>query len=67
MHSANPCLIPRNHRIEHMITSAVAGDMSAFEEMLRAYSTPFESVSKNAHLRKPPTPDEVVRETFCGT
>jgi uncharacterized protein YdiU (UPF0061 family) len=67
MHSTNPCLIPRNHRIEQMISSAVAGDMSPFEEMMRAYSTPFDSVSENVHLRKPPMPEEVVRETFCGT
>lgn len=67
MRSSNPCLIPRNHRIEQMISSAVAGDMSPFEEMMRAYAAPYESLSTCAHLRKPPAPEEIVHETFCGT
>lgn len=67
MRSSNPCVIPRNHRIEQMISSAVAGDMSLFQEMMRAYAAPYESLSTYAHLRKPPAPEEIVRETFCGT
>ncbi len=67
MDAANPVLIPRNHRIEEMITAAVAGDDSLFHRLNGAYAAPFTPDAATADLRLPPTPAEVVPATFCGT
>ena len=65
MQAANPAVIPRNHRIEQMIEAAVAGDMAPFERLMKALSTPF--VETDPELQRPPTEDEIVPATFCGT
>ena len=67
MRAANPVLIPRNHRIEQMIASAVAGDMAPFERLISALAHPFEARAEFEDLRRPPAEDEVVKATFCGT
>ena len=65
MAKANPAIIPRNHRIEAMIDAAVAGDMAPFERLSTALATPY--ASTDAELERPPTEDEIVPATFCGT
>ncbi|MEP3686821.1 MAG: protein adenylyltransferase SelO [Sulfitobacter dubius] len=65
MQLANPAAIPRNHRIEQMIEAAVAGNMAPFERLMTALSTPFEET--DPELQRPPTEDEIVPATFCGT
>ncbi|MEW9918725.1 YdiU family protein [Marimonas sp. MJW-29] len=65
MAAANPAIIPRNHRIEQMIEAAVAGDMAPFERLMHALARPFEET--DADLMRPPTEDEIVPATFCGT
>jgi uncharacterized protein YdiU (UPF0061 family) len=67
MRAANPVLIPRNHRIEAMIEAAVAGDMAPFHELMAALAHPDDDNPEFAHLRRPPTQDEIVPATFCGT
>ena len=63
--ATNPVVIPRLHLIEHVITEAVAGDLSPFEDLLRVVTRPFEPVAPR--FTAPPQPDEVVPRTFCGT
>ena len=65
--SANPMLIPRNHQIEAMIQSAVAGDYSKVHRLNTAYATPYDMDAEYSDLTHPPKPDEVVQATFCGT
>ena len=68
MRRANPALIPRNHRVEEAIEAAVyRDDFGPFETLARAVERPFDDVPEFAHLREPPTPDERVVATFCGT
>ncbi|MBE0452318.1 MAG: YdiU family protein [Roseovarius sp.] len=67
MRAANPALIPRNHQVEEMIQSALAGDFAPFERLLHVLSRPFEDQPEAADLTRPPRPSEVVRQTFCGT
>ncbi|KPQ20515.1 MAG: hypothetical protein HLUCCA24_02100 [Rhodobacteraceae bacterium HLUCCA24] len=66
MLAANPAVIPRNHRIEHMIEAAVGGDMGPFETLMRTLATPYET-PEVALLTTPPRPEERVEATFCGT
>ncbi len=65
--ASSPALIPRNHRVEEMIQAAVAGDYAPFERLNAALARPFEDVSEYDDLKRPPTEDEEVTQTFCGT
>ncbi|MGX9350532.1 protein adenylyltransferase SelO [Shimia sp. W99] len=67
MNAANPALIPRNHRIEEMIAAAVNGDYRPFDRLMRALSTPFADPGDAADLTRPPSENERVHATFCGT
>lgn len=65
--ATSPAIIPRNHRIEQMIEAAVAGDYAPFERLNAALANPFDDVAKFADLKRPPTNNEEVTQTFCGT
>ena len=67
MRRANPAVIPRNHRIEEMITMAVAGDYGVFNRLMLVLSRPYEDQPEHEDLTRPPLPEEVVQATFCGT
>jgi uncharacterized protein YdiU (UPF0061 family) len=68
MHAINPAFIPRNHRIEAVITAAVANDDYApFEELIKVLAKPFEDQPQFADYANPPKPEERVCQTFCGT
>ncbi|MEM7144893.1 MAG: YdiU family protein [Verrucomicrobiota bacterium] len=67
MRSANPVLIPRNHRIEAAIQAAYQGDFAPFHRLADALKTPFAENPEHAELEEAPQPDEIVQETFCGT
>ena len=67
MRKANPAFIPRNHRIEQAIASAVKGDLAPFERLVRVLSRPFDDQPADVELAEPPAPHERVRATFCGT
>jgi uncharacterized protein YdiU (UPF0061 family) len=67
MEAVNPALIPRNHRIEEAIAAAVYGDYSFFHRLVDALATPYAEHPETAYLSVPPTPDERVTRTFCGT
>jgi protein adenylyltransferase len=68
MQAVNPVYIPRNHRIESAIRAAEdQGDFSVFHELHAVLQNPWQrQPGKDAYLL-PPEPDEVVRQTFCGT
>ena len=67
MAAANPLRIPRNHRMEEMISAAVEGDLAPFVRLMGALSAPFEARDEWEDLSRPPTTDQIVPATFCGT
>ena len=68
MRRANPAFIPRNHRVEEAIRAAEdRGDFQPFETLVHVLATPHEDHPDHAYLGDPPTPEQRVRETFCGT
>jgi serine/tyrosine/threonine adenylyltransferase len=65
---ANPLFIPRNHRVEEAIAAAVQNDNFApFETLLAVLSRPFDDQPGFERYAAAPRPDEIVRQTFCGT
>ncbi|TMV06503.1 YdiU family protein [Ruegeria sediminis] len=67
MRQANPAFIPRNHRVEQMIQSAVQGDYAPFHRLNAVLARPYEDQPENADLARPPAESEIVHATFCGT
>lgn len=67
LREANPVLIPRNHQLEIVISAAEHGDFKPFERLHAATLAPFESHPEWADLAEPPSPDQRVAATFCGT
>jgi len=67
MNSVNPLYIARNHQVEKAIQSAIAGDLSTFEELLEVLKNPFQEQHEYARYATPPAPEQRVTQTFCGT
>ncbi len=68
MRRVNPAVIPRNHRVEAMISAAVErGDFSPFREMLEVLSSPYDPKPGFEAYELAPRPEERVLRTFCGT
>jgi len=68
MVQANPVYIPRNHLVEAAIAAGTyQGDLEPFHTLSEVLARPFELRSEDVQYALPPTPQEVVRQTFCGT
>lgn len=67
MRSANPILIPRNHRVEEAIQGGLKGDFSVFHRLVEAWAEPFAERVEFSDLEASPLPHERVERTFCGT
>jgi uncharacterized protein YdiU (UPF0061 family) len=68
MREANPLFIPRNHLVEEAIVAAVKnGDFQPFETLLAVISAPHEDQPEFGRHALPPRPEQIVRQTFCGT
>ena len=66
MLSANPAVIPRNHRVEEALAAAESDDLRPFNELLVALRLPFERTESLARFREP-GPAGACYRTFCGT
>ncbi|MDP2713276.1 YdiU family protein [Rheinheimera sp.] len=68
MDSTNPAVIPRNHLIADAIALATEqADLSLFNRLHKALSTPFTLTDANADFALPPTAAQCIANTFCGT
>lgn len=67
MRHANPAVIPRNHRVEATLNAAIAGDLAPLKGLLQALARPWDDRPATETYRQPPQPEEVVKQTFCGT
>jgi uncharacterized protein YdiU (UPF0061 family) len=67
MRAINPAFIPRNHRVQAVITAAQAGDFTVLNEMLSVLAKPYDDQPEFMLYAEPPKPEEVVHQTFCGT
>lgn len=67
MRATNPRRIARNHRVEEAIEAAVDGNIAPFHRLIAAIRAPFKPHDDWADLAVAPTPNQEVRQTFCGT
>jgi uncharacterized protein YdiU (UPF0061 family) len=67
MRTANPTVIPRNHRVEEALAAAEEqGDLSVLHRLLAALASPYAARADLAPYQEPPANDCGYR-TFCGT
>ena len=68
MYAVNPAYIARNHLVEEAIDAAVnQQDFEPFHTLVDVLTQPFEFNDIQARYALPPRPEQVVRQTFCGT
>ena len=67
MRATNPLYIPRNHLVEEALAAAAQGDLAPFDAFMTVLERPYDEQDGRDRYTLPPTPDQVVRETFCGT
>ena len=69
MEKINPAYIPRNHKVEEVLTAAINNDnFELFENMLAILSTPFDEKKGNEDFFAKPAPiSSEPYKTFCGT
>jgi uncharacterized protein YdiU (UPF0061 family) len=68
MYAVNPVYIPRNHLVEEAISAAEKNqDFEPFNKLVDILANPFEFNRAKARYVIPPRPEQVVRQTFCGT
>lgn len=68
MRNSNPALIPRNHRVEDALETAVRqGDYSVMERLLQVLSSPYAHSPEQAEYATLPEQPNCSYRTFCGT
>jgi uncharacterized protein YdiU (UPF0061 family) len=68
MRSHNPSVIPRNHRVEEVLSAAVdEGELEPLERLLAALQQPYEDRPEFDTYREPPPSNACRYRTFCGT
>ena len=68
MDNVNPIYIPRNHKVEEALSTAVeTKDLIPFKKLLNAITHPFDEVSENEDYAEPAPPSDIPYRTFCGT
>jgi uncharacterized protein YdiU (UPF0061 family) len=68
MNTHNPAVIPRNHRVEEALESAVErADFTVMEKLLGFLSQPYQAPPEQAGYHLPPLTSAQPYRTFCGT
>ncbi|WDV44208.1 YdiU family protein [Clostridiaceae bacterium M8S5] len=68
MKKSNPSVIPRNHRVEEALKSAVEhSDYSVMNRLLDVLSCPYDYTTNHEEYAKLPPKSDVPYRTFCGT
>ncbi len=68
MQRSNPAVIPRNHRVEEALETAVKqGDYSVMERLLDALSRPYDYSKEQDYYSTLPEPSARPYRTYCGT
>lgn len=65
--AAAPAVIARNHLVDAALRAGEAGDLAPARALLAALAAPYAETDANAAFRVPATPEQAIRQTFCGT
>ncbi|MDB4081588.1 YdiU family protein [Candidatus Pelagibacter sp.] len=65
MHSVNPLVIPRNHKVEEALKAANDNDIKPMNDLTKILEKPYEAQEKISEYQFPDNDNEY--QTFCGT
>ena len=67
MHSSNPMVIPRNHKVEEALMLADNGDLTLFNKLIEILKNPYLVNEDNLEFMSPAPHGDEKYQTFCGT
>jgi uncharacterized protein YdiU (UPF0061 family) len=67
MHSVNPLIIPRNHKVEEALAAANNGDLEVMNKLLSVLEKPYEIQNNIIDFQSPAPSSNIEYQTFCGT
>jgi uncharacterized protein YdiU (UPF0061 family) len=67
MRSANPLVIPRNHKVEEALEATNNDDLNPMKNLLKVLETPYENQEGISEYQSPAPPTDKKYQTFCGT
>jgi len=67
MRSANPLVIPRNHKVEETLEAANNDDLNPMKNLLKVLERPYENQKGISEYQSPAPPSDKKYQTFCGT
>ncbi len=67
MRHHNSAYIPRNHLIEEAIQSSYQDDHTKFNALHKLLQTPYQTDQNHPPENHLPLPDQIIKNTFCGT
>jgi uncharacterized protein YdiU (UPF0061 family) len=67
MRSANPLVIPRNHKVEEALEAANNDYLNPMKNLLKVLEKPYENQEKISGYQSPAPPSKKKYQTFCGT
>ena len=67
MHSTNPLIIPRNHKVEEALALATNGDLTLFNKLIEILKNPYQVNNDDLDFMSPAPHSDKKYETYCGT
>jgi len=67
MHSTNPLIIPRNHKVEEALTLANNGNLTLFNKLLEILKNPYQVNNDDVDFMSPAPHSDKKYQTYCGT
>jgi len=68
MRSANPLIIPRNHKVEEALDAAATdNDLIQIHNLLKVLKNPYKNSPEIANYQSSPPPSNKIYKTYCGT
>ena len=67
MHSTNPLIIPRNHKVEEALTLATNGDLTLFNKLIEILKNPYQVNDDDLDFMSPSSQSDKKYQTYCGT
>ena len=67
MRSANPLVIPRNHKVEKSLVSANSDDLNTMKNLLKVLEKTYENQEGISEYQYPAPVSDIKYQTFCGT
>ena len=67
MHSTNPLIIPRNHKVEEALTLATNGDLTLFNKLVEILKNPYQVNDDDLDFMSPSSQSDKKYQTYCGT